>query len=113
MKLEELAGYLEKMGNPTRLAIVRLLIKAGPEGMSVGALQAHLGIPASTLSHHLLFLSTSSLIRQEREGRMVRCTANLELLNALVQALMAECCAGVDPVDEAAGGDGCCPAPRD
>ncbi|MBC7953332.1 MAG: helix-turn-helix transcriptional regulator [Rhodospirillaceae bacterium] len=105
MKLEELAGYLEKMGNPTRLGIVRLLIKAGPEGMSVGALQAHLGIPASTLSHHLLFLATSSLIHQEREGRVVRCTANLELLNQMVQALMAECCTGVGSIGEPARKD--------
>jgi ArsR family transcriptional regulator, arsenate/arsenite/antimonite-responsive transcriptional repressor len=110
MQLEELAGYLEKMGNPTRLAIVRLLIKAGPEGMSVGALQGHLGIPASTLSHHLLFLATSSLIRQEREGRVVRCTVNLELLNALVQALMAECCSGVDVAGTPASGS--CRSPQ-
>lgn len=109
MKLDELAGYLEKMGNPTRLGIVRVLIKAGPVGMSVGALQAHLGIPASTLSHHLLFLATSSLIRQEKEGRVVRCTANLELLKELVQALMAECCSGVDALGDSEDKD-CCPA---
>jgi ArsR family transcriptional regulator, arsenate/arsenite/antimonite-responsive transcriptional repressor len=99
MKLEELAGYLEKMGNPTRLAIVRLLIKAGHEGMSVGELQNHLGIPASTLSHHILFLVTAALIQQEREGRVVRCRVNLQLLNDVIGALMAECCAGVHPAE--------------
>lgn len=100
MRLEELAGYLEKLGNPTRLGIIRLLIKAGPEGMSVGSLQGHLGIPASTLSHHLLFLVTASLIRQEREGRVVRCKVNLQLLDDMVRALMAECCVGIDEPGE-------------
>jgi DNA-binding transcriptional ArsR family regulator len=115
MKLEELAFCLEKLGNPTRLAIVRLLIKAGPNGLSVGELQSHLKIPASTLSHHILFLVTASLVRQEREGRMVRCKVNLPIINDIIQALMAECCVGVDPV--AAGGEegrspGCVTRPR-
>jgi DNA-binding transcriptional ArsR family regulator len=96
MELEKLAGCLEKMGNPTRLAIVRLLVKAGPVGMSVGELQGHLGIPASTLSHHILFLVTASLILQEREGRVMRCKVNMPLLNEIVGALIAECCTGND-----------------
>ena len=94
-ELKELANYLEKLGNPTRLAIVRLLIRVGPEGLSVGALQEHLGIPASTLSHHLMFLSTSELILQERAGRVIRCAINMALLKDLVQALMSECCVGI------------------
>lgn len=110
MKLEELAGCLEKLGNPTRLAIVRLLIKAGPNGMTVGELQGHLAIPASTLSHHILFLVTASLIRQERDGRMVRCKVNLPLIEDIIQALMAECCVGVDPVGSEDGGASACGA---
>lgn len=110
MTLEELAGYLGKLGNPTRLGIVRLLIKVGPDGMSVGALQNHLGIPASTLSHHLLFLATTSLIRQEREGRVMRCKVNLQLLNDMISALMAECCIGIDDRNE--GGSPCMPRAR-
>ncbi|MBP2316491.1 ArsR/SmtB family transcription factor [Azospirillum soli] len=110
MKLEELAGCLEKLGNPTRLAIVRLLIKAGPDGMTVGELQGHLAIPASTLSHHILFLVTSSLIQQERDGRMVRCKVNLPLIDDIIQALMAECCAGVDAVGTGGGAAPACSA---
>jgi DNA-binding transcriptional ArsR family regulator len=109
MELERLAGCLEKMGNPTRLAIVRMLIKAGPKGMSVGELQAHLGIPASTLSHHILFLVTASLILQEREGRVTRCKVNMPLLNEIVTALVAECCVGNGVVATgASGGNSAC-----
>src|SRR4051794_32687711 len=109
MELDKLAGCLEKMGNPTRLAIVRLLIKAGPDGMSVGELQNHLGIPASTLSHHILFLVTASLILQEREGRVTRCKVNMPLLNEMVRALMAECCVGnvVDLTGNQGGSSAC------
>jgi DNA-binding transcriptional ArsR family regulator len=97
MAPEELANCLEKLGNPTRLAIFRLLVQAGPDGMTVGALQSHLGVPASTLSHHVLFLATVRLIRQEREGRTLRCRANLPLMHEIVTALTAQCCAGVPP----------------
>ncbi len=47
------ARCLEKLGNPTRLEVFRLLVKAGPDGLAVGEIQEHLSIPPSTLSHHL------------------------------------------------------------
>ncbi len=53
MELNRAARCLEKLGNPTRLAIFRLLVRGGPEGLPVGEVQEQLGIPASTLSHHL------------------------------------------------------------
>jgi ArsR family transcriptional regulator len=95
VELERLADCLEKLGNPTRLAIFRLLVRAGHDGMAVGELQAELGVPPSTLSHHILFLVTVGLVRQEREGRVLRCKPNFDLMNAIVKALTAECCAGV------------------
>jgi len=95
MELEELADCLEKLGNPTRLAIFRLLVRAGRAGMAVGELQAELDVAPSTLSHHILFLVTVGLVRQEREGRVLRCKPNYDLMNAIVKGLTSECCSGV------------------
>ena len=90
------AQCLEKLGNPTRLGIVRLLVRAGNDGLSVGDIRRHLGIPASTLSHHILHLVTARLIHQEREGRVLRCKVDFALMQALVDMLTEECCAGVE-----------------
>jgi DNA-binding transcriptional ArsR family regulator len=96
----ELAGSLEKLGHPTRLDIFRLLVRAGDDGLPVGALQEHLGVPGSTLSHHLSHLVAGGLVRQAREGRVLRCTADFERMNGIVRALTEECCAGVAEQDE-------------
>ncbi len=95
MEIGDAAFCLEKLGNPKRLEIVRLLVRSGPEGLTVGAVQRHLGIPGSTLSHHIQHLVHAGLVRQTREGRVLRCTPNLALLRALVDLLLAECCAGL------------------
>ena len=52
MKLEKAASQLEALGNPTRLNIYRILVRAGEAGLPVGRIQSKLDIPASTLSHH-------------------------------------------------------------
>ena len=103
--MTQAATCLEKLGNPTRLGIVRLLVRAGPEGLPVGAIQRHLGVPASTLSHHILHLVLAGLVRQQREGRVLRCRPDYDLLRSLVDMLTEECCAGVDAaaVDRKAG----------
>ncbi len=105
MDLNDAATCLEKLGNPTRLEVIRLLVRAGPEGLAVGEIQRHLGIPASTLSHHVLHLVSAGLVRQKRQGRVLRCTPNFELLNEVVAMLTEECCAGVaaDAGRDAAG----------
>lgn len=89
------ARCLEKLGNPTRLEIFRLLVRAGPAGLAVGEIQEHLGIPGSTLSHHLSHLINAGLVRQEREGRVLRCTPNFHLINEVIRFLTEECCAGL------------------
>ena len=92
MEIEHAARCLEKLGNPTRLEVFRLLVKAGDEGLSVGAIQDHLGVPASTLSHHVAHLVNVGLVRQEREGRVLRCRPNFPLMDELVSFLTSECC---------------------
>ncbi|RUV35614.1 ArsR family transcriptional regulator, partial [Mesorhizobium sp. M7A.F.Ca.MR.228.00.0.0] len=53
MKLEKAAVQLEALGNPTRLQLYRILVRAGDDGLAVGSVQGKLDIPSSTLSHHL------------------------------------------------------------
>jgi len=86
------AAALESLGNPTRLSIFRLLVKAGPRGLPVGDIQRSLSIPASTLSHHLAHLVQNDLIRQQREGRVLRCLPNFQRMNELLSFLTDECC---------------------
>ena len=105
MTEEEAARSLAELGHPIRLRTFRLLVRAGPEGLSVGDLQRHLGVPASTFAHHLSHLVQVGLVAQQRESRLVLCRANFGQMNRLIEYLQAECCAGVadgQPVNEAA-----------
>jgi ArsR family transcriptional regulator, arsenate/arsenite/antimonite-responsive transcriptional repressor len=87
-----LADMLSAMGTESRLRIVRLLLSAHPEGMVVGDIAAELGIPNSTLSHHLDKLKNETLVNVAREGTFLRCTANTQALQELLGFLYAECC---------------------
>jgi DNA-binding transcriptional ArsR family regulator len=77
-----------------RLALFRLLVQAGPEGMAAGAIASALGVPNSSLSFHLAQLSRAGLIRQRREHRSLIYSADYEAMNGLVGYLMENCCAG-------------------
>ncbi len=92
MEHELAANCLAELGNTTRLAIFRYLVKVGPEGAPVGAIQRALDIPASTLSHHLRRLVNVGLVEQVRDSRTLYCKPQLEKLNALVEFLNSECC---------------------
>ncbi|HTB41439.1 MAG TPA: metalloregulator ArsR/SmtB family transcription factor [Reyranella sp.] len=93
MKLDDAAARLEALGNPTRLKIYRLLVRAGAEGLPVGRLQAKIDIAASTLSHHLKALIAVGLVTQTREGTTLVCHTNYGLMRGLVDYLVEECCA--------------------
>lgn len=94
MDLDNAAQALESLGSPTRLAVFRALVKAGPDGLPVGELQAQLEIPGSTLSHHISHLVRNELVDQQRQGRVLRCTANFSSMNELLDFLTRECCTG-------------------
>ena len=79
-----------------RLALFRLLVQAGPDGMAAGALAEALGIPNSSLSFHLAHLNRAQLIGQRREGRSLIYTADYEAMNALVGFLTENCCGGTE-----------------
>jgi len=93
MKLEQAAKQLEALGNPTRLNLYRMLVRAGDAGRSVGTLQESLGIAASTLSHHLHRLILTGLVTQERQATTLICRANYPVMNSLIGFLADECCA--------------------
>lgn len=92
-ELETTAACLEALGNPTRLTIYRLLVRAGEEGKSVGQIQAAMSMPPSTLSHHLKHLELVGLVRRRREGTTHMCVANYMTMNAVLGFLTEECCA--------------------
>ena len=95
MKSEDVARYADMfaaLGTEPRLRIVRLLLSAHPEGMTVGEIQSELEIPNSTLSHHLDKLKNEGLAIVKREGTFLRYLANTEGLRALLSFLYAECC---------------------
>ncbi|MDH3447930.1 MAG: helix-turn-helix domain-containing protein [Gammaproteobacteria bacterium] len=102
MNLETAANILAKIGNPTRLKIVRLLVRAGDDGLPVGMIQKKLGIPGSTLTHHVTHLKTAGVIRQERQQATLLCKIEFDLLRGLVDYLTEECCADVQNRDNAA-----------
>lgn len=97
MELVDAAARLEALGNPTRLALFRHLIRAGGPGLAVGQLQARLGTVPSTLSHHLKALVAAGLIVQERQGKQLICRVDYAQMQGLLDFLMAECCAEAPP----------------
>ncbi len=88
---------LAALGHPARLTVFRLLVKAGPDGLMVGEIGAHLDIPLSTLAHHLRALKQAGMISQTRVGREVLTRAETTALHGVVDYLLSECCQGVHP----------------
>ncbi len=86
------ADMFSAMGTESRLRIIRLLLSAHPEGLVVGEIAGELGIPASTLSHHLDKLKNENLVQVRRAGTFLHYTANTAALQELLGFLYAECC---------------------
>jgi ArsR family transcriptional regulator len=78
------------------LALFRMLVQAGPDGMPAGRLAGALGVPKSSLSFHLTHLNRAGLINQRRAGRSLIYTANFDSMNRLIGFLTENCCGGVD-----------------
>ena len=87
---------LAALAQEHRLALFRLLVQAGGEGLPAGAIAEALGVPNSSLSFHLAHLTRAGLIRQRREGRSLIYTADYAAMNALVGYLMENCCGGAN-----------------
>jgi DNA-binding transcriptional ArsR family regulator len=92
---EQVAKYADMftaMGTEPRLRIMQLLLSAHPDGLVVGEIQSELGIPNSTLSHHLEKLKNEGLVKVRRDSTFLWYTANTEALEELLGFLYAECC---------------------
>ncbi len=85
---------LAALGQPTRLAIFRLLVKKEPEGLSAGALADAIGCPHNTLSTHVAILVRAGLVNGRREGRTITYCADAAGTRALIAFLVNDCCNG-------------------
>ena len=85
---------LAALGQPTRLAIFQLLMRAEPDGLAAGSLADTIGCPHNTLSSHLSILARSGLVRGTRNGRSIIYRADVEGIRVLVGFLVADCCGG-------------------
>src|SRR6185503_6334856 len=95
MKPRETARYADMfaaLGSEARLEILRLLLSAHPDGMTVGDIQTETGIPNSTLSHHLEKLRIEGLVDSRKDKQWIWYSANSDVLQDLLSFLYAECC---------------------
>ncbi|MQP68582.1 metalloregulator ArsR/SmtB family transcription factor [Niveispirillum sp. SYP-B3756] len=82
------------LAQETRLSIFRLLVQRGPNGLHASEIAAQVGVPASTLSHHLGILERAGLLRSWRVQRQIFYATDYEGTRKLVAFLMEECCQG-------------------
>ncbi|GAB2180115.1 metalloregulator ArsR/SmtB family transcription factor [Denitratisoma sp. agr-D3] len=88
------AEIFAALGHETRLAIFRLLVEAGPEGMNASAISDQLAMVPATLSFHLAHLSRVGLIAGTRDSRFIRYAANYGTMDDLIAFLTDNCCNG-------------------
>lgn len=97
LTLTRAASTFAALGSEQRLGVLRSLVRAGPDGLSIGELGARCGVTGSTLTHHMKILTQAGLVSQVRQGRSVICiAAAYDEMEALSHFLLSECCADVD-----------------
>jgi DNA-binding transcriptional ArsR family regulator len=102
-------SLLTALAQESRLAVFRLLVEQGPEGLPAGKIGEHLGVPPATLSFHLKELSHAGLVQSRQESRFVFYSANYGAMNSLLAFLTENCCAGSTcEIATGANGPGCC-----
>ena len=112
--LDQNSARFKALGHPVRLAILRLIVQGLPEGTPAGLIQANIGIPASSLSHHLACLAESDLVSVAREGTVLRYRAHFEALHQLMDYLWQDCCkGGCSGMSDSFAAPGCCPGTTD
>src|ERR1700687_122865 len=92
MTTDQTIAALAALAHEHRLAAFRLLVEAGPNGLSAGLVAERLGIPASSLTLHLQQLFRAELITQRRLSRQLIYAANFRTMNTLVAYLAENCC---------------------
>lgn len=111
MKTKKIISTLAALAQESRLAVFRLLVQAGPNGLPAGKISEVAGIPPSSLSFHMKELAHADMVTSRNEGRFVIYAANFATMNELIAFLTENCCSGtpctsscnpVCPVTEAA-----------
>jgi len=107
METSQAIEALSALAQGSRLAVFKLLIQSGPQGLAAGAIGEKLDLPPATLSFHLAHLVRAGLARNRQDGRFVIYSADFDNMNALVGYLTENCCSGTACVPT-----GCVPASR-
>jgi len=94
MQLPVAVEALSALAHSSRLAVFRLLVRAGAEGVAAGDIAREIGAHPSTLSTHLTILGHAGLVRSRREGRSIIYSAHYDHMRALLDFLIADCCGG-------------------
>ncbi|MEO0667402.1 MAG: helix-turn-helix domain-containing protein [Pseudomonadota bacterium] len=105
IELTRAAAAFAALGSEQRLSVLRTLVRAGHDGLSIGALGDRTGVTGSTLTHHVKILASAGLVTQARQGRSIICAAvAFDEVEALSNFLLTECCADIArPEDEPHG----------
>ncbi len=97
LSVERAASTFAALGSEQRLTVLNALVRAGPDGLSIGELGGRAGVTGSTLTHHMKILTQAGLVTQERRGRSIICAAAAyEEMQALSAYLLSECCADTE-----------------
>ena len=103
MKSPEAVAALAALAHESRLAVFRMLVEAGPEGLPAGVIATRLKVPPSSLTFHLQNLQRAGLIGQQRVSRQLIYSTDFEAMNGLVSYLTENCCA------QSPSAEACCP----
>ncbi len=88
------ASQFAALGSEQRLSVLRTLVRAGEEGLTIGSLGERSGVTGSTLTHHMKILAAAGLVTQQKHGRSIICAAaDYDVMRALSTYLLSECCA--------------------
>ncbi len=95
MDLNSVIKALAALAQEHRLAVYRLLVQAGPDGMSAGILADKIGVPPSSMSFHLAQLANAGLVTQRRQSRSIIYSADYDAMNGVMDYLTENCCGGM------------------
>jgi DNA-binding transcriptional ArsR family regulator len=94
MEMMNALAAFQALGQPSRLAVFRLLVQSGPAGLPAGEIARQLDLRANTLSSQLAILQAAGLIRPSRDGRSIIYSADMAALRGLLTWLLQDCCGG-------------------
>lgn len=94
METKQAITALAAIAQESRLAVFRLLVQTGTDGLIASKISEQLDIPASSLSFHLKELTYANLIQAQQNGRFITYAVNFDAMNELIGFLTENCCGG-------------------